>query len=186
MKTLLLFVLLVGLVGCTDKAIETVKKSAFNDQQTVAQHLAESAGINGTIEWEGFRPAGNPLQSRVVNARVKVNNRSASVQWLVNTETDFVQMHAIEIDNEPKTLFSGLLALSSLATSPLEEKKHAEFECYIKAESGECTVQRIAGSGAFKYTDKDGNVVFTNMNRWGKSNVIERRVEDEQPAREHK
>lgn len=176
MKTIILSILALSiLAGCGDPAVNIVKSASFGEGVTVEQAVAGIAGVEGKIRWEGYHSDSLPHYAKAVNAIIETNHRTAEIQWAVNTDTKFVKLNAIQIDGEQKPLIVGMMELNVLATTPKKEKPKIEdkFECYIQDSAGKCVVEKEVYGNVFKFTDERGLVTYTNMNKWGKSNVNE-------------
>jgi hypothetical protein len=108
-----LLVALIWLVGCSGD-IEKVKNAKFpGETLTIGESLNLIAGVSGKVEWRSFKPESGNF--KVVEAVVRKGSREALIQYKLNPNTGVVEVGYIEVDGEPQSILSGVLALSSLA-----------------------------------------------------------------------
>ena len=84
------------------------------------EFLNSLAGINGTIEWKGFKPVGeeNPniivVEANLFKDDKDENNHNLRLQFLFNKNTGITQLAYVELDDEAKPIM-GMWALEFFA-----------------------------------------------------------------------
>jgi hypothetical protein len=136
----------IFLSGCGDRAVEIAQLHSFDGHVTVKDEVARLASATGNVSWESFHAEGMPSRTRIVSAMMTNQSGTAGIQWLVNTETSFVELHAIMIDGQPRNLITGPLELETWSIKALTQRisKAAErtsadtdiFAAYASAEPG--------------------------------------------------
>jgi hypothetical protein len=110
--------------ACTDliqnKDIEKVKNSSLRlgelgigfqlaNPCVVGVIVKHIAGIKGTVQWKSFRPTGYENNPNVVCVQVDITrnlpkNNLVMMQFLLNRETDLVEIACFKVDGEKRSL----------------------------------------------------------------------------------
>lgn len=98
-------------------AIGVVQNASFNEDISNGTLVARITGTTGNTQWESFQPDGKPDHVRAVDANISLGKHNAVIQWLVNTDTKYVELHAIEVDTQQMSYALGVLKLLSWAVA---------------------------------------------------------------------
>jgi hypothetical protein len=108
-------IMLFMISGCSDRAIEITKNHSFDDGTTIKSEVARLAGVTGRVSWESTKAEGLPDNTRSVTVKISNEAGEAGIQWLVNMDTNFIDLHAIRINGEPRNLLTGPIELETWA-----------------------------------------------------------------------
>lgn len=102
------------------KALVAIQQSDIRDYypaenstpQSIEKQIGSLAGINGSVEWESFRPKSlrNP-KVYCVQAKIRSGSNTAVFQFLHNVDTKASELSRYFVNNQPLALRSGVTAL---------------------------------------------------------------------------
>lgn len=137
------------LSGCSDRAIEITKNHSFDDGgSSIQSEVARLAGVTGRVSWESTKADGLPANTRAVSVLMTNEAGEAGIQWLVNMDTNFIDLHAIHINGEPRNLLVGPIELETWAMkAKTNQLRNAVSDNHVDKEPMNAPCEKRNGDG---------------------------------------
>lgn len=122
---------LIQVLGLSSPAVSIVKNSkileGYGVDLTVEQWLSSAIGVRGSLRWHVFTSNSYGKDVRVVDAYLERDpngsEETARIQWLVNVNTNVVELNAVELNNKGVSLLSGLVKIERWSRKDSEFNK---------------------------------------------------------------
>ena len=109
-------------LGSDIQIVKDSKMDFGNSTMTVREWIGALVGIRGAANWKEFvTPENIHIVQVDLSRKINRKNESARIQWMVNPDTKFVKMSAIEINSKAEQLLVGVFLLSPWAMESLAD-----------------------------------------------------------------